>query len=158
MAIYQITPRFYRNYQLTLYIYTYLLVYPPKDLGTATSLAIDIVLCSKSTPSITGLHLAASIGLAKTVELLLKREGVDADSKDEYGRTPLWWAAKNGHEAVVKLLLEHKGVGVNSKAKGSRTPLWWATANGHEAVVKLLLEYKDIDANTKDTDSWTPLF
>jgi ankyrin repeat protein len=26
------------------------------------------------------------------------------DSKDRYGRTPLWWAMQNGHEAVVKLL------------------------------------------------------
>ncbi|KAH8761294.1 hypothetical protein BGZ57DRAFT_931726 [Hyaloscypha finlandica] len=32
-------------------------------------------------------------------------EKVDADSKDEDGRTPLSWAAENGHESVVKLLL-----------------------------------------------------
>jgi ankyrin repeat protein len=28
------------------------------------------------------------------------------ESKDNYGRTPLWWAAKNRNEAVVKLLVE----------------------------------------------------
>jgi ankyrin repeat protein len=38
------------------------------------------------------------------VKLLLAQDGVDPDSKDKYGRTPLWWAAGNGHEAVVKLL------------------------------------------------------
>jgi ankyrin repeat protein len=38
------------------------------------------------------------------VELLVERDDVEADSKDEYGRTPLSWAAVGGHEAVVKLL------------------------------------------------------
>jgi ankyrin repeat protein len=38
------------------------------------------------------------------VRLLLAKKGVDLDSKDEYGQTPLWWAARNGHEVVVKLL------------------------------------------------------
>jgi ankyrin repeat protein len=38
------------------------------------------------------------------VKLLLEKDGVDLDSKDEDGRTPLSWAAKNGHEAVMKLL------------------------------------------------------
>ena len=55
---------------------------------------------------VTGLHLVAAIGLVKIVWLLLEREGVDADSKDSNGRTPLSWAAENGREAVVKLLLE----------------------------------------------------
>jgi ankyrin repeat protein len=38
------------------------------------------------------------------VKLLLAQDGVDPDSKDTSGRTPLSWAAENGHEAVVKLL------------------------------------------------------
>ena len=39
------------------------------------------------------------------VKLLLTRDDVKADSKDNCGQTPLSWAAKNSHEAVVKLLL-----------------------------------------------------
>ena len=38
------------------------------------------------------------------VRLLLARDDVDPDSKDNYGRTPLSRATANGHEAVVKLL------------------------------------------------------
>ena len=45
---------------------------------------------------------------------LLLEKGADLESKDRYGRTPLWWAAATGHEAVVKLLLE-KGADHESK-------------------------------------------
>lgn len=39
---------------------------------------------------------------------LLATEGVDVNSKDSNGRTPLMWAER--HEAVVKLLLEAERV------------------------------------------------
>ena len=35
---------------------------------------------------------------------LLLEKGAEPNSKDKYGRTPLYLAAENGHEAVVKLL------------------------------------------------------
>jgi ankyrin repeat protein len=38
------------------------------------------------------------------VKLLVERDDVVADSKDNNGWTPLSWAAEQGHEAVVKLL------------------------------------------------------
>ena len=38
------------------------------------------------------------------MKLLVARDDVVANSKDENGRTPLSWAAEGGHEAVVKLL------------------------------------------------------
>ena len=90
----------------------------------------------------TGLHLTASFGLLYLSERLLleisRNIDVTADSKDEDGRTPLWWAAAGGHEAVVKLLVERDDVTADSKDYDGRTPLWWAAARGHEAVVKLL--------------------
>jgi len=49
------------------------------------------------------------------IKLLLDKEGVDPDSKDHNGRTPLWRAAADGDEAVVKLLLDKKGVDPDSK-------------------------------------------
>jgi ankyrin repeat protein len=77
---------------------------------------------------------------------------VDADSKDEGGRTPLSWAAQNGYEAVVKLLLETGKVDADSKDEDGQTPLSWAAQNGHEAVVKLLLETGKVDADSKDEE------
>jgi ankyrin repeat protein len=60
------------------------------------------------------LSSVAENGHEAVVKLLLTTNGVDPDSKDKHGRTPLSWAAENGHEAVVKLLLE-KGAELESK-------------------------------------------
>ncbi len=38
------------------------------------------------------------------MKLLVERDDVAADSKDNSGRTPLWYAAEQGHEGVVKLV------------------------------------------------------
>ena len=104
----------------------------------------------------TGLHFAARFNLQELLASMLEYDDVAVDSKDRYGRTPLWWAAENGHEAVVELLVE-KGADVNSKEdRDGRTPLWWAAENGHEEVVKLLLE-KGADVDSKDEYSRTPL-
>jgi ankyrin repeat protein len=43
------------------------------------------------------------------VELLLAKDGIDQNFKDDEGDTPLSKAAGYGHEAVVKLLLT-KGI------------------------------------------------
>jgi hypothetical protein len=75
---------------------------------------------------------------------------VDADSRDEDGRTPRCWAAQNGHEAVVKLLLDTGKVEADFRDKDGQTPLCWAALNGHEAIIKLLLDTDKVDANSRD--------
>ncbi|KAH2542215.1 hypothetical protein KXW97_003527 [Aspergillus fumigatus] len=115
----------------------------------------------------TGLHLAAYLGVEEAVKALLF-EGVKKppgdqttpeaklDSKDQYGQTPLLWAVKHGHEAVVKQLLK-KGADLESKDKRfGQTPLSWAAKHGHEAVIKQLLE-KGADLESKDQYGQTPL-
>lgn len=57
------------------------------------------------------------------VKLLVKRDDVEAGSKDNYGMTPQLWVAWHGHEAVVKLLVERDNVEADSKNSGGRTPL-----------------------------------
>jgi hypothetical protein len=102
-----------------------------------------------------GLYLTARYGLLHLTERLLAgKHGdgkVDADSKDEYGQTPLSCAAEGGSEAVVKLLLETGKVDVDSMDEYGQTPLSCAAWGGHEAVVKLLLETGKVDVDSKDT-------
>ena len=103
----------------------------------------------------TPLSWAAEYGHEAVVRLLLERDGVDINSRDnlyEHNKTPLIWAAENGHEAVVRLLLERDGVDINAKdSYHEKTPLIWAAENGHEAVVRLLLERDGVDINAIDT-------
>ena len=52
----------------------------------------------------TPLFVAVVNGHDAVVRLLVERDGVDINVKDNVGRTPLSWAVQYGHEAVVRLL------------------------------------------------------
>ncbi|KAH0553143.1 hypothetical protein GP486_006671, partial [Trichoglossum hirsutum] len=108
--------------------------------------------------NIRGVHYVAYFGLIDIMaKLLLVKDGVDPDSRDTDGQTPLLWAARNGHEAVVKLLFVKYGVNPDPEAINGRTPLSRAAENGHEAVVELLLAKDGVDLNSKDSGGQTPL-
>jgi ankyrin repeat protein len=103
------------------------------------------------------LNLAARWGHLEVVKLLLKKEGVEVNTKDNYYQTPLSYAVENRHLEVVKLLLEKEGVEVNPEDIHGQTPLSYAVENGQVEVVKLLLEKEGVEVNSKDRYSRTPL-
>jgi ankyrin repeat protein len=116
---------------------------------------VDSIIQAVSMPNQTrGLHLTARYGRLYLTERLLN---TGADSKDDYGRTPLALAAEEGHEAVAKLLLATGNVDVDSKDSTGWTALLWAARNGHETVVKLLLSRSGVDADSRDPGGRTPL-
>ena len=51
------------------------------------------------------LHAASAGGHETVVKLLLGREDLQTNLKDNLGRTPLLWAGAKGRDNVVKLLL-----------------------------------------------------
>ena len=88
---------------------------------------------------------ASYAGDESMVRTLLALDTIEADVKDESGRTPLWIAACRGHKEIVKLLLATGRVEVEVKDISGVTPLCVAVKGRHKAVIKLLLETRKFD-------------
>ncbi len=100
------------------------------------------------------LSSAAEGGHLALTKLLLDG-GVEADTQDSIGSTPLHDAAFNNHHEVAQLLLEH-GADVNAQDNNGNTPLHEAAEVGRLDVVELLLEH-GADVNAQDIGGYTPL-
>lgn len=87
--------------------------------------------------------------------LLFLGSGVDIDTCDERGWTPLMVSSFNGREEVAILLIQ-RGANVHAKDTAGYGPLHWAAFNGYSTVVKLLLE-KRANVNAQSNHGWTPL-
>lgn len=120
---------------------------------------------TKSRAPLSAMHFVAYLGHEETISELLSH-GFDADAKDSFHQTPLWWAASQGHEAVVSLLLLQSHVNVNDRGltssdgygrDTSATPLSIAAAGGKDKIVKLLIQREDVDVNLPNTFSESPL-
>jgi len=81
-------------------------------------------------------------------------EGVDVNSMDEDGYTPLWSAAIYGNVDIVRLLLD-RGANVNKSDNNGGTELHDAAINGKDEAVRLLIE-RGADLHMKANGS-TPL-
>lgn len=131
----------------------------------------------------TSLHIVALGDHRREAELLLAH-GADANARDKFGHTPLFFArsaymtqvlvshgadvnarrddgttalhkaARNGCRQVARTLIR-AGADVNAAQDGS-TPLHVAARRGHWSVVELLVSH-GADANTPDSDGDTAL-
>ncbi|UKZ53087.1 hypothetical protein TrVGV298_006875 [Trichoderma virens] len=110
--------------------------------------------CAKY-PGRTPLSLSAEAGSKEAVQALLKRDGVDANLKDEDGRTPLSYAAEKSHWTVVQILVRNNA-DVDLKDNIGRTPLSYAAANEGPKIIRYLLQ-QNADINLKDNVGRTPL-
>ena len=118
---------------------------------------------------LTVMHILAYLGCQELVSKLLAY-GLDADAKDFFQRTPLWWAASQGHQTVVELILSQKDVNVNScgifynavalgePLNSIYTPLTVAVLGGHYEIAKLLIEREDVDVNLFVDNADSPLY
>lgn len=106
----------------------------------------------------TPLMWAAYWGSTATVEVLLKRDDVDANCRAEYtGWSPLTPAAMQGHEAIARLLFQYSDLDVDCGDTLGKTPLIHAISGSRETFVELLLEKEDVNVNSKDRFGQPPL-
>lgn len=101
-------------------------------------------------------HLAASGGSLETVEAFLHAKGIDWNTGDMNGRSPLFLAATNGHASVVEFLTI-RGARPNAPNLSGHTPLHIAAANGHKRVMELLLRLSEVDPLARDRCGYTPV-
>lgn len=111
---------------------------------------------SRDPTSVTGFHVAASLGLNAVVQTLLRDE-TDHYLKtiDNCSWTALHAAAYEGHAEVVNTLVQAE-FDIEQIDDIGCTPCYLAASNGHEAVVRILLDagaYPDARAEY----NWTPL-
>jgi hypothetical protein len=97
---------------------------------------------------LTQLNYFANEGMIESVKRMLLIKGIEIESKDSYGNTPLINAAFNGEVEICKLLLDH-GAKIESKNNDGFTPLLSACLEGHLSVISLLINRgADVEART----------
>lgn len=132
------------------------------EVGTAQlalTYGADINVRSFSQNGARPLFLAAKNNHVSLVRFLLRREGVDVNSRGNvYHETALSIASQHGNLEVVNVLLGHEDIQPDWADTSGQTPLFWACCNGHPAIAQGLAERKDVDINRQRMeDGATPL-
>lgn len=116
----------------------------------------------------TPLHMASAYGIEPLVSRLLE-EGVNANTQNSYGYTPLLEACRRGYTDVIKRLLTDGNLDVNHLPNSSlastspfstappQRPLAEATRAGFLSVVQLLLEDTRTEIDAVNSIGWTAL-
>ena len=100
------------------------------------------------------LHGASQGGNVAIIEKLFSL-GLDINSKDSEGNTPLMIAAFTGKMEAVTYLFD-KGADASLKGKYGRNLLQNASWGGNVAIIKTMLS-RGFDINSKDSNGDTPL-
>lgn len=89
------------------------------------------------------LHIACEYGGSGIVEDLLNVKGIQVNSRDKRGRTPLMYACKSEEIAMEERLFEllfEKGASLTMKDKDGLTALDHARANKHSVAIRMITE------------------
>jgi ankyrin repeat protein len=125
-----------------------------KQILLTTIAALVLVGCGKSVPN-GSIHDAAKVGNIELINQHLET-GVNVNSKDEIGFTPLHYIASGSQPEIAKLLID-KGADVNAKDLNGGTPLHAATPSNQSTKIVELLVQKGANVNAKNNNGETPL-
>ncbi|RBQ99534.1 hypothetical protein FVER53263_12914 [Fusarium verticillioides] len=101
----------------------------------------------------TSLHEAAQCGYYDQMIVNLRRNDVNIEGKDDFGRTPLILAAREGHMDTAWLLFKY-GANMEAFDHSNHTPLMAASDQGRTSMVIMLVRNeadvlaRDIEGNT----------
>lgn len=116
-------------------------------------------LCTEVTPlGETPLHLAASAGVVRNMELLMRQSNVAINAVDQDGKTILHNVALAESAAGLELILEKGSIDVNAEDEQGWTPLHFAALAGEVENLRLLLKQQGIKVNHRDKKGRSALF
>ncbi|KAH7174323.1 ankyrin repeat-containing domain protein [Fusarium flagelliforme] len=101
----------------------------------------------------TPLHHASNAGCIEIVDFLLN-EGVNAEVKDDNGRTPLAYAAMKGSQEVTRRLLGIDAVNPDSMDNDGKTPFYWAIFHNQGAIARILNDTGLVDTSVEGRAMW----
>ena len=101
-----------------------------------------------------GFMQSAEKGNLNAIALFLS-SGINIDTRDARGWTPLIASSFHGNEDIALLLIRNFA-DIHAKDTGGYGSLHWAAFNGYDNLVKLLIE-KGADTNALSNHGWTPL-
>lgn len=109
-------------------------------------------LIGRPSDAAAALMRAAMTGDTEALKVLINK-GLNANARDEYGRTPLIEAAFGGHIEAIELLL-NRAADVHAQDNDGWTALMEATSKGHVEAVRILL-VNGAAPDTKSRNGWT---
>jgi ankyrin repeat protein len=109
----------------------------------------------KGKDGMTQLNYFAWKGMKSSVNRMLLMKGIDVESRDVDGNTPLINTAFNCNIKIVEMLLNH-GAKIEGKNDDGFTPLYVACGRGHLPIVNLLIN-KGANIEASGADGWKPL-
>jgi ankyrin repeat protein len=108
------------------------------------------------------LHVAAWLGKTEGIVEYLLRSGIDPNTQDDDGRTPLFWVARriaermDGSAQIIRALVR-RGADQNHRDDEGHTPLHAMAGHGWDGVLLKLLMELGADLNIESNDGRTPL-
>ncbi|OHS92770.1 hypothetical protein TRFO_12330 [Tritrichomonas foetus] len=84
------------------------------------------------------IHAASQSNSLESAKFLLSIQGIDYQTKDDVGMTPLHYAVANGSKDLVKLFLMFDNIDIYAKDDTGDTPISLASYNGRPDIQQLL--------------------